>query len=444
VEGGAPPVELGRSSGAASNAITDPASLDAVRGAVGGGAVALNARASAVMGAVQIQLDGWGRARVVGDLKSLVPMPVTVGATNYYVNAAAANDAGDGLSWAAAKQKISSAITLGNTAAVPYTVNVAAGFYDRNKAFTGSNGATVTVPTQPCIIRAVGGVVITHAAGALTWTVEAGTTYKATRSNVNRVLDWATRDADGEFVEFTKVSTLVACTSTPGTWYTDNVTVYVNRTDAAAVTDANTGALLLNVDGIETSSGGNMHLIGVQQYGGANGAFRPRNAANFRVYAEDCRFGFTTNATAADAVVSLDVDLFVGLRCIASHAQKDGFNFHIANSKIPKAVLVDCVGFENGTVTSQASCNGATMHDGGLLIDINGRYYRNYGGDCAHVDAGTEAWHIGTQTRDSYGDVARGGETPAGTGYLAAAGATVRLVGSLGAALALSGGSVVE
>jgi hypothetical protein len=35
VEGGAPPVELGRSSGAASNAITDPASLDAVRGAVG-------------------------------------------------------------------------------------------------------------------------------------------------------------------------------------------------------------------------------------------------------------------------------------------------------------------------------------------------------------------------------------------------------------------------
>lgn len=414
-----------------------------------GGAVALNARATALLGSLQVYLDGAGRARAVGDPRWLVPLPPTVESTQFFVNVAAADDNGDGLTWATAKKKISSAITLGNTAAVPYTVNVAAGVYDRNNSFTGAAGAAVTIPTQPCVIRAIGGVVICHAAGALSWTVESGTTYRATRSNVCRVIDWANRDADGEFVELTQVTTLAACTSTPGTWFQsgDNALVYVNRSDGAVVSDTNTAALLLNVDGIDVSTGGNTHLYGIHQYGGAEGALRCRNAATRRLYAQDCRFAYSTNVGAIDAVQSLDLDLFVGVRCVASHGQKDGFNFHIRNGQIPKAVLVDCVGFENGdqltTRTKPTSCNGVTIHDGGILIDINGRYFRNYGADTAHVDAGTEAWHIGSQAAGGYGDTNRGGTTPGGVGYLAATNSVVRAVGSPGATLATTGGQII-
>lgn len=356
-----------------------------------------------------------GRAFVGVDPKKLVPISPKCEATQYYVDFANGNDTNNGTTWALAVKSIWKATQLGNTTAVPFTVNIAAGLYPRQNAF-GNDGATVT-PTQHCIYRAVGGQVVCYTGNALTWVLDSGTTYSVARSNCKRILDLINFDADGDYNEIQPAASLAACRATPGTYYTDNVTIYVNRIDGAAATDANTRVLLALIPGIVATTSGSMHLYGITQMGGANGNIQIQGNTSGRFYAEDCKFYWSTNATYADNVTSLDYDLVVMNRCVAAKAQKDGFNYHLANSLAPKAIHFDCLGYGNGTAAASTSNNGATIHDAGLLIDFNGRYFKNYGGDFAHANANTLAVAVCTQTYGSYGDIARGGVANAGTGF---------------------------
>lgn len=404
-------------------------------------AVSLPARAAALIAAPVLVSDG--RAIVGRSPKSYVPLDARVETTQYYVDITNGNDANTGLSWAQAFKSIWKATTAGNTAAVPYAVNIAAGRYSRANNF--ANASATVVPSQSCVFRAVGGQVECHTGGALTWTLTSGTTYQATRSNVVRVLDWLNVDEDGDYVELTKVGALATCQATPGTWYTDNVTTYVNRADGAAVTDANTTALLTAVEGIEFTSSGSMHLYGITQIGGTNGAIRLRNNVNGKFYAEDCKFLFSTAAAGAgvDNVSGLNCGLIVMNRCVAAKAQKDGFNYHTQSGSIPQAIHFDCLGYKNGSFASSTSNNGVTMHDAGLLVDFNGQYFKNYGGDFAHANTGTLAVGVGTHTFGSYGDIDRGGVAQPGTGFHAVLGAEIRKFNCKGADQITGGGGLI-
>lgn len=367
-------------------------------------------------------------------LRALVPMDPRAASTVYYVDVINGNDANNGSSWALAFKSIWKATTAGNAAAVPYWTKVAAGRYSRANAFT--NGPAV-IPTQPCVFEAVGGRVECHvgdANGVVNFTLDVGTTWKATRSNVTRVLDWLNVNSYGDYIEFTKVATQADCRVTPGSWYTDGTTVYINRTDGATVTGANTAVLLTTVEGIKSpNSGSNMHLFGISQIGGTNGAFQLANNGAGKVLAVDCNFNWSTNSTYVDNVTSLDCALVVLIRCASAYGQKDGFNFHAANSVIPNAVLLDCKGYENGTVVASTSNNGVTIHDAGLLIDINGRYFKNHGGDFANANTGTMAVAICTHATGSYGDIERsGGVVQPGVGFHSVFGADIYKIDCVG------------
>lgn len=378
-----------------------------------------------------------GRASVEeAILRALVPMDPRAASTLYYVDVVNGSDSNNGSSWALAFKSIWKATTAGNTAAVPFWVKVAANRYSRANAFC--NAGPTVIPTQPCVFEAIGGIVECHvgdANGVVAYTLDAGTTWKGTRSNVTRVLDWLNVNTYGDYVEFTKVATQADCRATPGSWYTDGTTVYINRTDGVAVTGANTAALLTTVEGVKSpNSGSNMHLIGFSQIGGTNGAFQLANNGAGKVLAVDCKFNWSTNSTYVDNVTSLDCALVVLIRCASAYGQKDGFNFHAANSVIPNVILLDCKGYENGTVPASTSNNGVTIHDAGLLIDINGRYFNNHGGDFAHANSGTMAVGICTQTMGSYGDIERsGGVALPGTGFHSVLGADIYKIDCVGA-----------
>ena len=376
--------------------------------------IALPTRAAALI-AAPVFISG-GRAVVGRTPKSLVPIDPKVERTIYYVDVTNGSDANDGSTWALAFKSIWKATTAGNTAAVPYKTKIAAGRYTRSNNF--ANASATVIPTQSCVFEAVGGQVECHTGGPLTWTLESGTTYQATRSNVNRCLDWLTFNSDGDYQELTLVASLVLCRATAGSWYTDNVTTYVNRSDGAAVTDTNTVALLTAVGGIEFTTTGSMHLYGITQIGGASAVLRLQNNGTGKFYAEDCKFIYTTGSSGINVVAGLDCGLAVFNRCTAAKGQRDGFNFHTQAAIVPKAVLFDCLGYENGTDSASTSNNGATIHDAGLLIDFNGRYYKNHGGDFAHANASTLAVGVCTHAVGSYGDVDRsGGVALAGTGF---------------------------
>ena len=383
------------------------------RSSFDGSAISLPSRAAKLIQA-PVYISG-GRAVVGRTPKSYVPLDPRVEATQYYVDITNGNDTNTGLSWAQAFKSIWKATTAGNTATVPYAVNIAAGRYSRANNF--ANSSATVIPTQSCVFRAVGGMVECHTGGDLTWSLNSGTTYQATRSNVKRVLDWVNVDDKNDYQEYTLTASLAACQALPGSWYTDNVTVYVNRIDGAAVTNANTVALLTAVDGIEFTTSGSMHLYGIRQMGGANGAIRLRNNVNGKFYAEDCEFSYSTNSVNSDNVTGLDCGLIVMNRCVSKKGQKDGFNYHTNAASIPQSIHFDCMGYENGTVTASTSNNGATTHDAGLHVDFNGRYFNNYGGDFAHANAGTLAVGVCVVTSGSYGDISRGGVAEPGVGF---------------------------
>jgi hypothetical protein len=359
--------------------------------------------------------DATGRVRTNFDRRHWAPTPdVTPWASpaTYYVDINRADDAGDGLSWAAAKKSINAAITAGNAGAVPFIVYVRAGLYTR------ANAANTT-PNKACALIAVGGRVETGWFDALTWTLDSGTTYKATRADVRRVIDLATVDQDGLRPDLPFAASLAACRATPGSWWTDNVTVYVTRADAAAVTDANSRALLMtgNSAVMRSSTGGNMYVSGFDVMGSI--PLILQGASPYRFVAEDCTFRYssgddgiviaTRNMWAGVTILNIQAAAFI--RCDASANQGDGFNSHINAGVQAFVFTMDCTGFNNGRQGSTSN-NFITTHDGGKWIDLRGVAARNAGGQVAIVNDNTAMWCIDTFCYASRGDVILGGTVP--------------------------------
>lgn len=302
-----------------------------------------------------------------------------------------------------AKKGVDSAISYGNSLGAAYQIVVKSGTYVRNDTWN------TAIPTQPLYMRGwyEGGkenrpLLSMH--DALTWTIDVTYTncYTTTRSATLRVLDVAaTKDLYGDVIELALVASASACNSTPGSWYITGSTVYVHRTDEAAVTNENTWAEISVTDIRTGATASDIYVEGIQFWGGAievNG--NPTNTACF----VDCDFKWQGGATSiVDAMPLLDYNVGVFVRCVAAHAYKDGFNAHKVGANIPAMLTLDCVGYANGDST-QTSCNGWTTHDGVMAIDVNGEYFCNRGANVIPVSDGTQSWLVGTRSYRSLGD----------------------------------------
>ena len=322
--------------------------------------------------------DAAGNVQHNFDRKAWCPTPdVTPWVTQntYYVDGTSGADANSGLTWALAKKSISAAITAGNTAAIPYVVYVRAGIYRRNgTALCWSS----TTPSQACAFIAVGGRVVSSVSDTLTWSLNSGTTYQVARSNATRVYDLAVKTTFGDYNEVTKVTLLATCQATPGTWFTDGTTLYVNRIDGAVVSDTNTRVFLTAVGGALGTTSGNMYVSGFDFEGGNQYAMRPTNNNTGISVFENCSFKYVADAGAYNGFSVLGTAATACINCVASQNPADGFNAHIL-SVMPFMLTINCVGRANGK-TGSTSNNGLTTHDGGSALDINGTYYSNYGG----------------------------------------------------------------
>lgn len=357
--------------------------------------------------------DSQGVVRHNFDRKAWAPTPDVqpwLAQNTYYVDGTSGADANAGTSWALAKKSISAAITAGNTAAAPYVVYVRAGLYVRAGGTALNFG--IVAPTQPCSFIAVGGRVTSMVCDLLTWTLNSGTTYQATRSSAQRAYDTATKTAFGDYTEITKVAALATCQATPGTWYTDGTTVYVNRADGAVVSDANTRIYLTSISGAKCSTSGNTYVYGFDFEGGNQYAFRAAGNASGRVVTESCSFKYVTDTGAFNGLTVQDVAGVAAINCVAAQNPADGFNAHSASGTNPFLLTIGCIGRSNGK-TGSTSNNGLTTHDGNAALDISGVYHNNYGANVAIVNANTQLWCVGTKAHDSYGDLSFGGSVPA-------------------------------
>ena len=343
----------------------------------------------------------------------------------YDVSIATGNDSNTGIglypgqfSSATAVKSINQAITLGNATNAPYMVVVQSGIYPRANGFMGN--ASSIAPTQDTAFFAVGGTVVTGAFDALTWTLTTGTTYQATRSSVMRVVDLLNNTGFGGHVDLTLAASLTACEATPGTWYDNGTTLYVNRADGAAVTNTNTRAYLSAQVLTLINTTGNIYLKGFALEGGAISSFysEPTTVRAGNSIFSNCTFGYSgTIGVGGTPVVAVNNvnGLAAFVNCTAYSGVDDAFNFHWNLTAGPATLYpltINCTanGMGLGPTSTASSVNGLTWHDGIIGIDIGGDYEYNFGGNVATIlgvstTRATQCWCVGTKAAMSRGDI---------------------------------------
>ena len=303
----------------------------------------------------------------------------------YYVRHTGGNDSNDGLTFATAFRTLNKATTQPDVD----VVMLQSGVYDRN------DGVWDASPTRSLSIKVLGGgyadLTGSDLGEAGSWSLTSKT-YKRTRSAVESVWDSSHLDKYGDWLRLEKVGTSAAVDTTPNSWYTDGVDVWVRMIDDRAPDDDTkvqlsnshlvTGPITIYAENINFASG----LGFVARYDGG----RPT------VYANNCTFKYAdvTGNFRSEGADSYLVD------CIAAQGKFDGFNYHESASEPCRAFELNCVGRNNGT-TGLGNNNGSTCHDaGGLVIRINCEYFGNEGPNCIDV-LGASSFNLNVTAKDS-------------------------------------------
>ncbi|MBN8190475.1 hypothetical protein JF540_28020, partial [Salipiger thiooxidans] len=346
-----------------------------------------------------------GVYRVIANPRELVDPRIWTGPV-IHVDIATGSDANSGIGeyfgdFSAAKLTIHAAYTAGNALGVPYRVVVMAGLYAES-SFT-SNGNVE--PTQPVALQAYGGrVKFRTGQWSLTWTLDEGTTYTTTLSSTNRAFRTDVLTAEGLYTELTLAADLATCRATPGTWFKDGSTVYVNLGTAPGASDV---ALIRSFHGARfLTHTDDFYMEGFDLEGGITGAFHADPEADRNIVCVDCTFRYSSPSNIANQQDAFRVRRTNGLvalfNCDASGGAKDGWNFHEDSYPQMYVLAVNCTGYLNGW-NGAGSCNAFTTHDGVIAAVIGGEYGSNAPdgtGTTVHCIEQTQTLIIGTYAYD--------------------------------------------
>lgn len=344
----------------------------------------------------------------------------------YYVSTTG-SDSNNGTSSGTPFLTMSKAITSANTGGVPTKIYVAAGTYYRSS----SPNYTSVVPTVDIALVATGGRVIVGTFDSFTAPSKDGTytnTYSYARSSVERVVDIGNLDGNGHYMPLTLAPSAAVCNITPGSWYTDGTTLYIQRADGAAVTATNT-RVYLTAGNLTMGSATAVNLyIGSGdngfsgfdfeggQYGCLTAGFSASPGTQKIIVAEYCTFRYAGGrvSTSGNGVT---LDTFYGwawfFNCDVSRNQSDGFNAHNTSGTATMGIItVNCSGFDNGLAQSKVSgtqsCQGWTSHENCMGADFAGRYEGSFGNGARSINT-TVSLLAGTYVTKCQGDLVYGG-----------------------------------
>jgi hypothetical protein len=349
--------------------------------------------------ALVLQPSGAGWRPAVAP-RSLVNPAIWTGAA-IHVDGVAGNDANTGLgspdgTFTRAKRTIHAAFTAGNATGAPYRVIVKAGQYS-GAAFT-SNGTVE--PTRPCAIIGWGGPVRYRAGNwTQTWTLDQGTTYRATVTTVMRVFRSDLPTPEGLMTELTLAADLAVCRATVGTWFkAAGDVLYVNIGKVPKVTDivpmrAFHGARFM-------THVNDLYLENIHCEGGISGALHCDAISTRTIVGVNCSFRYSSPSTTApvplDAVQIRRVNGLVAFfDSDASSGARDGWNFHDDANPVMRVLLVNCTSFRNGAL-SATSCNAFATHDAVVATVIGGRFGLSRNGTEVHTIENTRTWMLGS------------------------------------------------
>ena len=234
--------------------------------------------------------------------------------------------------------------------------------------------------------------VISSNTGAHTWAKTSGYTYlyETAATDTNTVWDIANE------IPYTRVTTLAEAEAAGATYYCDGTKTYVHTKSGDAPTTAIRCCAQRDNFRITTSGRITLYVEGLTICGGDDGAFQIVGDGSTRplVYGKKCLFtgGFLYGACYLGGCESIMQD------CEACESTSDGFGIHmnLATGTVPPlAVEINCEGHHNGIAGDLNNDNGTTIHAGGKVIRVNGRYHHNKGPNVADVHANTQSWNLG-------------------------------------------------
>ncbi|MGX7596283.1 hypothetical protein ACWNS2_13710 [Planococcus plakortidis] len=311
----------------------------------------------------------------------------------YYVNFETGhNSNNDGLSEGSPLRAIYAALQKSDVA----TIILADGHYPR---LHGLAGFPINKPVN--IIAKNRGKVTVSNSEDLTWTKTAGQTnvYQATRSSAGTVHDRAQVDENGDILSLTAVGSIGAVDSTPNSYFISGSTVYVHTFNSRPA-DISIRVMLTTPCMLINGEAGTVYTEGINFEGGGE-VMRSENLTNPQAagyYAKHCTYKFSSQT---NAIRAWGMGRVFFQYCEGARGWLDGFNYHVQNGVVPDVIEVECEGRHNGLLDSGESHNGSTMHDGGRIIRVNGRYHHNKGPNVIDVNEGGESWCVGTTAHES-------------------------------------------
>lgn len=315
----------------------------------------------------------------------------------FHVDGQSGHDSNSGLGasdgdFSAAKRSIHAAFTAGNATNAAYRVLVKPGEFE-GSAFT-KNGQIE--PSQPVAILGWGGDVTYRTGPFETAWIDAGGTYSASVSSVNRIYRTDTLTPNGLNTELEQEFDLAGCQATPNSWFKDGSTVHVNIGQAPGPRDI---APIRNFHGARfLAHTSDLFLENIHCQGGITGALHCDPQANRNVVGVNCSFRYSspsnTNAPLDAVRVRRTNGLVAFFDCDASGGAKDGWSFHDDGYGQMHVLMSNCSGFENGAF-SATSCNAFTIHDAVVAAVIGGSYGYSHNGAEVHAIQNSRLWALG-------------------------------------------------
>lgn len=340
-------------------------------------------------------VDSVGNASVDFDVTEHFLSQEALSIVELYVDYQNGSDSSSGSSFASAIKTLNHAITgLGNVG----TIWLSDGIHYLNS--TEVVDATFGKPALQ--LKSFSGRDVTIRIGPdpadMTYTVSSGTsqTYEAPVSSAFSVYDTSLVDNDGKYTPLVPRTSKTEVNNNPGSFYFDSGSgiLYVRRfTNTAPGTDL----FVVGSGSIQLKDNMALYLENVKIEGGntvqawAQNGFRPRFYMKGGALSYGINFGLD-----CDGAIS-----FVEETRACMNAS-DNFNYHVSSGLECNAVEINVESFGAGSLLREGpeNKNGSSMHDGGSVIRINGRYWGNYGPNVIDTTNGS-AINVGTEAAAS-------------------------------------------
>jgi hypothetical protein len=320
----------------------------------------------------------------------------------YYVRHTGGSDGNDGLTYATALATVAAALGKSDVDEIV----LQPGTWDRTNCAWGSH--TLTRNIAVTVLGGERAVFLGSdlgVSGDYSADVTYTNTYTRTRSNIapfRGVWDSAYVDANGDWLSYALVASAAVVNTTPGSYYTDGVDMWVRCIDDRAPDDdiqvfLDTSCILT---GPYTFWIENVDFAGVQ-----NVAVRAATEGErTSYYAKNCSYKYCSVASSPGrGGFRLEGGDAYLVDCVAARNYRDGFTHHTfdgtLSTPIPRAFELRCVGRNNGLLEDPASGTGnnqgSTIHGGGAVLRVGGTYQENEGPNIEDVGAGTVSFNLG-------------------------------------------------